>query len=142
MTTPNVFYSAITARAGSEVIPGSEVLSEKQLRFMIRVAPGPTTTVWLGLVRHLLGASRGSTWTIDISKQYFLTPDGDLRYGWRIILQAASIAQHFQALADIVKKAEVRGAQLEEVKLNGSPNRRVGGYFGHVATGPAALSNR
>src|ERR1044071_907903 len=138
----NPFYEAIARRANAAVIPGSESQTDKQLRFMVRVPAGPTTTVWLGLIRTLLVAAkqgqRKANWTLDISKHYFATADGDLRYGWRLIIQCNLIEVALADLADIISSAPVQASQIEEVRLNGSPNRRVGGLMGHVSVGAAA----
>lgn len=135
-----VLYNALGERMGGELIAGSETYTPNQLRFMIRVHSGPPTTRWLGIVQHLLTVSKKASpaWSIDISKQYFVDPGGSLRYGWRVILQGQLIAGYLEEVAREVRSAEVKGSQIEEVRLNGSPTRRVGGLMGHVAVGASA----
>ena len=141
MSDQAVLYAALHAKTGAELL--NEVVTEKQLRFMVRVPAGPTTTIWLGLVKHLLVATRqNAPWTMDISKHYFLTPEGDLRYGWRLIVQAPDLNSALAAIARSVNEAPVVATQIEEVRLHGSPTRRVGGLMGHVNVGAAAILSR
>src|SRR4051812_27791342 len=97
----NPLYDAIARRTGAAIIKGSETLTEKQFRFMVRVPAGPATTLWLSVVHHLLRNAQNRPWTIDISKHYHATPEGDLRYGWRIILQATEVTAQFPSLAEL-----------------------------------------
>jgi hypothetical protein len=141
MTKPTILYEAFNARAGAQVI--SETLSENQVRFMVRVQKGPSTKRWLAITKCLLQlARRGAPWTIDISKQYFLMPDNedDQRYGWRLIIQGKDLESHFATMAKAVKGMHIQAEQLDEVTLNGSPNRRVSaGYTDKVLVGPLAV---
>lgn len=138
-----VLYDAITARTTAQVVEGTEAEKPGQLRFLLRVATGPATALWLGIVGHLLTVAAGDVpWTIDISKQYFLR-NGQVRFGWRVIVQSIKpglcLDPYLVQVANEVKAAQVQGVQIEEVTLKGSPNRRVGAYMGQAKVGPAAL---
>jgi hypothetical protein len=130
-------------RVSSEVIPGTETITDSQVRVLLRVPKGPTTTRWLQIINRLLElgdeqvATKNPQWTIDISKQYFRRPD--LKFGWRLIFQGKNMDKYFPLLAKEVKTLHIQAQQIEEVRLNGSPTRRVGGYSGTVPVGPAAL---
>ena len=131
-------------RVGAEILEGTENVTETQARFLLRIPKGPPTTGWLSIVDRLLElgdqqlATKAPTWTIDVSKQYFRRPD--LRYGWRLILQSKELATYLPALAKDIKSIQLRVHQLEEVRLNGSPTRRVSkGYADKVLVGPLAL---
>lgn len=130
-------------RASAEVIAGTEAFGETQVRFLVRIPKGPPTTRWLSIIDRLLElgdqqlATKAPEWTLDISKQYFRRPD--LRYGWRLIFQGKDLGSWFPRLAEAVKKVQIRAQQIEEVRLNGSPNRRVGGYTDKVLVGPLAI---
>lgn len=142
MSKPGIFFAALHEKTGAELL--NETSNERQLRFMMRVRRGPTTTLWLGVIDHLimLGDQQLSTqkpeWTIDISKQYFRRPE--LKYGWRIILQGQELASHYEMLANEVRGVQVQAAQITEVRLYGSPNRKSGGLYGQVLVGPLALA--
>lgn len=142
-----LLYAALHERTGVEVpLPGTQNETETQLRFMARVHRGNPTTLWLGVVRHLLVFSRqpGLPWTLDISKRYFVTPEDDLKYGWRIIIQSSALTPDiFVQLAQQVRGVQVQGRQLEEVQLHGSPTRsRTAGLYGQVPVGPLAIRAR
>jgi hypothetical protein len=133
-------------RVGAELIQGTENITETQVRFLMRVPKGPPTTRWLSIIDRMIDlgdqqlATKAPEWTLDISKQYFRRPE--LRYGWRFIFQGKELAKWLPQIADSIKKMPIRAQQIEEVRLNGSPNRRVGGYYGQVPVGPLALTQR
>lgn len=129
MSNQSVFISALNERIGAEVV--SEKRTDKQLRLMLRIKRGQSTTIWLSIIERLLEleneqkATGSPAWTIDISRQYFLDPD--LKYGWRVILQGSPLDQHFSTLAKGVKEATVKStAEVTEIPLYGNPNRRSG----------------
>lgn len=128
MTEQNVLYAALADKTGAELL--NEKVSDRQLRFMVRVRKGPNTTMWLAVIDRLLELADSQTapakWTIDISKQYFRRPD--LKFGWRVILQGENLAQYYEPLAREVLAVHPNnaGKELQEVPLHGSPNRKVG----------------
>lgn len=149
MSTSAVIYAACHERTsgGWELLNESQ--TDRQLRFMLRVRPGVPTTIWLSIVDRLLElgdqqlATGKPAWTIDISKQYFRKPT--IKYGWRVILQGAELATHFDALAAEIRavQSQVFAVEVQEVKLHGSPNRsKTAGYMGHVPIGPMAVQGR
>lgn len=140
MSKPSFLYVALHEKTGAEVISGTESLSAGQLRFMARVKQGPPTTRWLDTIEHVLKFSAGKPWGLDISKQYFVSPN--LKFGWRIIIQCQDMAVCLQHLVEAVKAAQVKAAEHVEydVPLTGSPNRSpTAGLMGHVVVGPAAV---
>jgi len=145
MSKPALIYAALHEKVGAELL--NETVKENQLRFMLRVKLGQSTTTWLATIDHLimLGDRQLATgkpeWTIDVSKQYFRKPD--LKYGWRIIIQEAELSKYYDMLAREIRSVQVQGYQIEEVKLHGSPNRsKTAGLLGHVPIGPMALHTR
>lgn len=142
MSEPAILYAALHTKAGAELL--NETVTEKQIRFMVRVKRGQPTTMWLSIVDHLimLGDQQIATgkpeWTIDISKQYFRRPD--LKYGWRVILQSSHLKSVCEELAQSIGSVRIQSQaqEIQEVALHGSPSRKSGGLTGHVATGPLA----
>lgn len=143
MSDPDIIFAALHEKMGAEII--NQTSSEKQARFMLRIKKGPNTTIWLSVIEHLLVladtqlATGQPHWTIDVSKQYF-RKDGELKFGWRVILQGAQLQEHFKSIANEIHAAKLTGPVMEvqEVQLHGSATRRSGGYTGTVAVGPAA----
>jgi len=109
------FKQALTQKAGFECV--QETPSENQLRLVGRI-PSNKTGQWLRVMEQLLLHAQNAAWNIDLSKQYFLRGSRVL-YGWRIIVQAAGVAQYDQALASIVASTPAVQAQLQEVRLYG-----------------------
>lgn len=132
-------------RVHAELIEGTENITDAQVRFLLRVPKGPDTARWLSVIDHMLEigdqqkhVSKAPEFTLDISKQYFRRPG--LKFGWRLIFQGKELEKWLPVIADSVKKMHIRAQQLEEVRLVGSPNRRVGGYTDKVLVGPLALA--
>jgi len=109
------FKRALAQKAGFECV--QETPSENQLRLVGRV-PASKTGQWLRVMEQLLLQAQNAEWNIDLSKQYFLRGSRVL-YGWRIIVQAAGVAQHDRLLAGIVIGTPVVQTQLQEVRLYG-----------------------
>lgn len=144
MSDQAVLYAALQTKTGAELL--NEVVTERQLRFMMRVKKGQPTAIWLNVIDHIIAlgdkqvASGSPAWTIDISKQYFRRPE--LKYGWRIILQSSNIkGTCLELAASIANVSQHAGQQHEitEVQLHGSPSRKSGGYTGTVAVGHLAV---
>jgi len=96
----------------------------KQLRIMGRVLP-PTDGWWIVVDRILDAEKAGAIWGVDISKLYY-KPGSELRYTWRIILQAPDdVSQYFQTIADLITSApRAQAAPVDEMPLVGAdPNR-------------------
>jgi hypothetical protein len=104
-------------KAGFEVV--QQNVTDKQIRLVGRV-PRDKTGQWLLVVERLLLREQepDCAWNLDISKQYFLRGNR-LLYGWRVILQAPSVAEHVDELVNIAKTTPMVQRQLEEVALVG-----------------------
>jgi|SRR5688572_7577281 len=130
MSDAAILHAALHQKTGAELL--DEKATEKQLRFMVRVKRGQSTTLWLAVIDHLLAlgdqqlSSGSPAWTIDISKQYFRRPE--LKYGWRIILQSSNLKAVCEQLASAVEtlRPSMQNVMLEEVPLHGNPNRKGG----------------
>lgn len=112
-------YRALTVKTGFEVV--RETPSERQLRVVGRL-PKNQINFWLPVVAGLLEASDNPAvgWTVDVSKQYRLAPDG-LRYGWRLIFQARTrITEHYSEIIHTINKApRPSRVELESIPLPG-----------------------
>jgi hypothetical protein len=93
---PDDLIRTLQMRGGFELV--NQQASANQLRLLGRVSR-QASNGWLLVLRQLLRAADRSPWSIDISKQYFLRED-KVMYGWRVIVQAEGVAQHY---ADVIK---------------------------------------
>jgi hypothetical protein len=142
MSSPSILYAALHEKVGAEVL--NEAQKGKQLNFSLRIKKGASTTLWLAVVERLLTLANEEltkadpSWTLDISKQYFMKPD--LKFSWRVILKSDAMPELCDALAKEVLAAKLQQqvTEVQEVNLHGSPNRRSGGYTGTVPVGPLA----
>jgi hypothetical protein len=132
--------AALQAKSGATVVPGSETITPTQVRFNVRVQPGNDARRWLKLTKNILILARTARWTTDISRQYFLDPTDEVRWGWRLIFQGQELESSLALLAQSVRSYAIQASQqLEEVPLHGSPNRSRGaGLTGTVPVGPFA----
>jgi len=139
---PTELYAALNTKAGFEVV--NEKLTDTQLRISGRV-PNAQTATWLMVVKRLDRAAKRSakkaaaqsstTWTVDISKQYFTVPDvpdehedddnARLLYAWRIIIQGEDIQQHIPTIARVVQRAPRVRAEVTEVPLHAAGSRNA-----------------
>jgi len=123
----------LRGRGGFEVVNNTSTAG--QVRLMGRVKreamPG-----WLIIVHRLLVRSNSQkSWSVDISKQYFLR-DERVVFGWRLIFQGKELEA---ALGDIIQSivnAPRPRAFVEEQALAGArPNRNEPGSTGKGAQG-------
>lgn len=130
----------LSRRTGAELV--TENPSVNQIRLTFRVPRGQGATKWLVLMKQLLRFRRQNTWTIDISKHYFLvdTKGEDMRFGWRVIFQGENMAQYDKAISTCFTNIKTPPAQLAEVPLHGNPNRSpTAGEWGKIPLGKAAV---
>jgi hypothetical protein len=121
-------YAVLRARCQFEVV--SESVKPSQLRIVGRVYPAGAQA-WLVLVKHLIKTAATMPWDIDISKSYFVREDDELRFGWRIILQAENIFEHIPRVISSINLVEVPPiTQIMEVDLHASPLRHGMGAVG------------
>lgn len=138
-----VLQSTLLQRAGYEVVQATT--KDNQVRFFGRVRPN-LMPAWLIIMRDLLAAAEGASWSIDLSRQYFLRGD-KLFFGWRIILQGDGIQQHMPSIAAVVQRsASPPVRQADEVRLhapqdrNALRNGRGAQPMGTAVVGPLAKS--
>jgi hypothetical protein len=136
MNATAVLYAALSEKVGLEVVPESEVATESQVRFMVRVKTGTMTTRWLAVLDHILSVPLPGC-GLDVSKHYFRSPH--LRFGWRIIIQSKNLPEAISHLAELVRTAQLKVIQTreQEVPLQGSPNRSPrAGFTNPDSSGP------
>ncbi len=101
----------------------SKNITAKQLRLLGRV-PQASMNNWLVAMDWLLAKGESSSWTIDISKQYFRR-NGKLLFAWRIILQATDdVTQHYADLGEAVRNSPKAKTTVEEYTLHGASASR------------------
>lgn len=136
-------YDALTSIGGLEVI--NDTSTETQLRVTGRVSKA-RVGAWLAVLKHLIAvADNTEAFSLDASKQYFIR-GGQLRYGWRLIIQSKQLASAVNQLTLAVRRAavEINGPVVFDedtpIPLNASPSRHAGraGPIGSVAVGPKA----
>lgn len=116
----NELYQVLRARGGYEVVSRTE--GPTQLRLLGRV-PSELMDSWKVVMHHLLNLSERSSWSIDISKQYFLR-HGKLVYGWRTIIQGPDVSSRLSEISDAIRNAPRAKVIIEEQRLVGvSANR-------------------
>jgi hypothetical protein len=76
---------------------------------------------------RLLKEEKSAPWSLDVSKQYFLSAKEHVLYGWRIIIQAPGVVEHLPAIGNLVQesRALTPSGQLTEVSLHANPNRHA-----------------
>jgi hypothetical protein len=109
------------ARTGFQVVDCSD--TPQRLRVLGRVLP-PLDSWWIVLDR-ILDAEKKAQWSIDVSQLYY-KPAGEIRFAWRIILQAPDgVAQYFQTIASIINSApRAQASAVDEMPLMGSSASR------------------
>lgn len=133
-------------RGGFETVNANP--SQGQVRLLGRV-PKDHMGAWLLIVNELLVRGSGTSWSVDISKQYFRR-DGKVMFAWRIILKAADAAQAVSAVCEAISSAPRPRVSVDEFPLPGvkgdrnvaGPNSRGKGAQGSLnsVVGPMALS--
>lgn len=107
-----------------------------QLRLTGRVSKAKMPS-WLLAIELLDVTASSEPWSVDISKHYFvpkplveLVKSGSepvngthVLFGWRLILQAPELAQHYESIAETLSKIQAPKTELMEVPLTASPDR-------------------
>ncbi len=92
-------------------------VTDTRVRLLGRVAPEAMET-WLRLVSNLLMQAGGASWTLDISKSYFLRGER-LMYGWRVLIQAAKVEEVLPSVIATIRSSRVAPqVAVQEVPLN------------------------
>lgn len=126
-------------RVGFDVKDASE--SPTQLRLLGSVPLSKKESAdWILVVHQLLTKMDGSTWTCDISKQYFLRAV-KVWWGWRLIFQGTNLSDSYAAiLAAVDETPPASKVELTQIALPGATAARAQrtnvGVYGSVAVGP------
>jgi hypothetical protein len=120
-------------RGGFEVV--NDKATDTQVRLMGRV-PKPAMAGWLIIVQRLLvRANKVPSWSVDISKQYFLRND-QVVFGWRLIFQGQELAAQLGDIEQTIINAPRARAFVDEQVLAGAhPERNAPGASGKGAQG-------
>ncbi len=118
-------------RGGFDLV--SQSVTENQLRILGRV-PKDMMNAWLVVIHQLLGRSETASWSVDISKQYFLR-NGKVLYGWRIIIQAQQVEGHLGAICEAISNTPRPKVIVEEQRLYGASSNRNSPKGGKGAQG-------
>jgi hypothetical protein len=113
--------------------------SDRQIRLIGRVYP-EHMPLWLNIIKQLLLQQEEAPWSMDISKHYFLR-EGEVRFGWRIILQAGDVAKHLDDVVSVILQTVEPRQEVREVPLYGAGSYRQGLKKGRGAqpTGKAVV---
>lgn len=122
-------------RAGYEVVNHNS--DTRQVRFIGRV-PQDLVPAWRIIIRQLLLRSEATTWSIDVSKQYFLR-GGKLMYGWRLIIQAPDISVALPEVAQTITGAPRPRQVVEEQPLVGRVDPKPGSFKGAAPAGKGVV---
>lgn len=116
------FVRLLKMRGGFELVNHNSTVN--QVRILGRV-PKESMNSWLVIIHQLLKLSESSSWSADISKQYFLR-QGRVLFGWRVILQGENVEGYMGVLCEAVSNAPRPKVILEEQRLYGaSPDRNA-----------------
>lgn len=118
------FYEALRSKAG--ILPVEETKSSGQVKFLARLQPEKLPN-WKVVMQRLKKAELDATWSLDISKVFFLknnSPSGILVHGWRLIVKSVDLDRALQDIIKIVKSAPNARVELEEVMLPGGGAHR------------------
>ncbi len=109
------FFAALQTKVGLSV--GEEKEEKTQLRALFRL-PEAQMRQWLVVMHHILSHEPQASWSIDISKKYFLM-GGKIVHGWRIILRDEHLDKAMENVANIVSSAPNAHFQVDQVPLHG-----------------------
>lgn len=153
MTTSKDIHEALAQKCGYEVVQNTE--KDGQLRVIGRIVEdkdGRKMNNWILVINRLLEAGFERPWTIDICKHYFKRGKGQpVIFGWRIILQADKVADHYADVVNLIRTAPTSArAEVTEMPLVGSSvhrnstagGKRGAGPMGSVPVGPMAVSQK
>jgi hypothetical protein len=126
MTATSEFYAALKSKAG--IIPAEEVKVGNQLKILARLQPGKMAS-WRAAIGQLRSAEFQCSWTLDISKLFFLknnNPKGSLVHAWRIILKSDNLDRALNEVTKIIKSTPNVRVEIGEIELPG------GGYHRNI----------
>jgi hypothetical protein len=147
-------------RAGFEAV--NQTVDVTRVQVLGRVLDkGENARNWRAIKLAMLRASRASsTWKLDLSRSHFLLDD-DERWAWRLIFSGEGIESQLPAVIESVIVAltpppvpKPPAQELTEMPLPGVTADRnnpqggrrgagtIGGTFGNVPLGPAAIQSR
>lgn len=125
------FAQMLKMRSGFELVSHTD--TPNQVRMLGRV-PNNMMESWKVIMHRLLTESERSSWSVDISKQYFLR-HSRLVYGWRIILQGQDVGSRLPELSEVVSNAPRAKVIVEEQRLYGASANRNAPRGGKGAQG-------
>jgi len=136
-------YAALAKKSGFEVLQENE--SDRQLRIMGR-SHLERWPFFLPIIHTILTRSgSGSSWTCDISKQYFLS-DGRVLYGWRFIFQAGkssrTLTEQYPDIISAINSApRPARVELESQPLPGYKPGQIRGGVNEKGKGASAAGS-
>lgn len=124
MTDTSKLYKALKQKAG--LVPAEETPQKSQLKILCRMDSGKMPN-WKVIMHRVKKAEMEATWSIDISKVFFLknnSKNGPLVHGWRVIIKAPDLQGAIDHIAQLVTTAPNARVELEEVVLPGGGAHR------------------
>lgn len=118
-------------RGGFDVV--NQSVTTNQIRILGRV-PKDMMNAWLVIIHHMLSHSEAASWSVDISKQYFLR-NGRVLFGWRVIFQGEQIEQHLPMICEAISNTPRPKVIIEEQRLHGASANRNSPRGGKGAQG-------
>ena len=112
-------YDALQAKVGLSV--GEESATDNQVRALFRLSEMQQRQ-WLVVMKHMMRQEKNASWSLDISKKYFLMGD-ELVQGWRVIVRDENLEQALVQLVAVVTSAPNAAFQVDQVAL---PGRSMG----------------
>lgn len=119
MSNKASMYQALQDKAGFSVAEESE--NNGQVRILARVAEGSFPN-WKIVMQRLKLLEKKCTWTLDLSKMYFLLGSDEnalLVFGWRVIIKAPNLEEAYAQMESVVLQSPNARFVVDEVKLPG-----------------------
>jgi hypothetical protein len=113
-------YGALQAKVGLAV--GEEGVGNGQIRALFRL-PDSQMRQWLVVMHQILHREQQASWSVDISKKYFLL-GGKTVQGWRIILRDKDLDKAVDHLTSIVNGSPNARFQVDQMPLVGRQAER------------------
>jgi hypothetical protein len=115
MSDAQELIKVLHQRLGYETV--KPTVSANQIRLAGRVGTAHMRN-WVVAAAHLLQVAEGATWSLDLSKHYFLRA-GQMVYTWRLIFQAENVAQHLPSIIGAINNSPRARFEVEEQALPG-----------------------
>jgi len=119
MSNKGSMYQALQDKAGFSVAEESE--NNGQIRILARVADGSFPN-WKIVMQRLKLLEKKCSWTLDLSKMYFLLGGDDnaiLVFGWRVIIKTEKLDEAYAQIESVVRQAPNARFVVDEVRLPG-----------------------